>query len=634
MLPGAGVEGLVELPGAKPVRVLVGNRRLLAEHELAIDEASEPSLRALDDLGETALIVAVDGAIAGMIGLRDTVRPEAHDVIHDLKHLKIGQIALLTGDREPVARRVARQVHVKTVLAELLPADKAGWIKEQQEAGRKVAMVGDGINDAPALARADAGIALGGIGSDLAAEAGDLIILGDPLRNLPGLVELSRATVAVIRQNIIGFAFGLNAVAVILASLGILSPVAAAILHQVGSLLVLLNAMRLLVFGGWAELPPFRQLRAVGQRIGQLDEALDLEAMGRWLIQHRRGILAWAIALLAALYASSGITAIGPGEAGLVQRFGGYRGVLEPGLHLRFPEPIERVIRLEPGRVRSLEIGFRRAAGGQGELLRWESSHGRSLEEGDEEDGDALLLTGDGQFLEISASVQYAIDTSRPGSLRRIALGVASPEAALQVLAESAVRQIVASRTLLEILTVGRREAEAAATRKLEQRLELLDLGMHIHGITFQDVHPPLAVVDAYRDVSRAESDRRRRSNEAAAYRAEKLADAEARATATVNSAQADRDRSLALAASQADVFSYQLAARDPAPALTDFRLFWETIASVLADKPKLILDGSAGRPQRLILPRLPLEQAASPDEPGAAASQDGQEINRRSRRP
>ena len=146
-----------------------------------------------------------------MIGLRDTVRAEAHDVIHELKHLKIGQLAILTGDREPVARRVAKKVHVKTVVSELLPADKARWIKEQQEAGRTVAMVGDGINDAPALAQADAGIALGGIGADLAAEAGDLILLGDPLRHLPALVELSRATVRVIKQNIIGFAFGLNA---------------------------------------------------------------------------------------------------------------------------------------------------------------------------------------------------------------------------------------------------------------------------------------------------------------------------------------------------------------------------------------------------------------------------------------
>ena len=238
-------------------------------------------MRALDDQGETPLLVAVDGAIAGVIGLRDTVRPEAHDVIHDLKHLKIGQLALLTGDREPVARRVAKKVHIKTRAGRsCLPADKARWIKEQQEAGRKVAMVGDGINDAPALAQADAGIALGGIGADLAAEAGDLILLGDPLRNLPSLVELSRATVRVIRQNIIVFAFGLNAVAVTLASLGILSPVAAAILHQVGSLLVLLNAMRLLVFGDWAELPPLRQLRAAGRRIQRFDEWLDLEPAG------------------------------------------------------------------------------------------------------------------------------------------------------------------------------------------------------------------------------------------------------------------------------------------------------------------------------------------------------------------
>ena len=99
--------------------------------------------------------------------------------------------------------------------------------------------------------QADAGIALGGIGADLAAEAGDMIVLGDPLRVLPDLLGLSRKTIAIIRQNIIGFAFGLNAVAMLSATFGILGPVAAAILHQVGSLLVLLNSMRLLVFGDW-----------------------------------------------------------------------------------------------------------------------------------------------------------------------------------------------------------------------------------------------------------------------------------------------------------------------------------------------------------------------------------------------
>ena len=213
-----------------------------------------------------------------------------------------------------------------------------------------------------------------------------------------------------------------------------------------------------------------RWLRAIGRRIGRLDQSLDLEAIGRSFARHRWRILSWAVALLVALYATSGITAIGPGEAGLVERFGGYRGLLDPGLHVRFPEPIEHVIRLEPSRVRSLDIGFRRGEGGRasrcaGSPVTAEASR-RAMNK-----TSALLLTGDGQFLEISASLHYAIDTSRPGSLRRFALGVAGPEAALQVLAESAVRQIVAGRTLLDILTVGRREAEAAATRKLEERL-------------------------------------------------------------------------------------------------------------------------------------------------------------------
>ena len=287
VLPGAGVRGRISA-GETDHAVLVGNRRLLAEAGIALDSATEVLLGQLDALGQTAMIVAIDGEIAAIIGVHDAIRPEAHDVIHDLRHLKIKEIAILTGDREPAARAVAKRIHADTTQAELLPADKARWIQVRQQAGRRVAMVGDGINDAPALAQANAGIALGGIGADLAAEAGDLIVLGDPLRVLPDLVGLARSTVAIIRQNIILFAFGFNAVAMLSATFGILGPVAAAILHQIGSLLVLLNSMRLLVFGDWAELPPFKQLRAFGARIDRLDDRIDFERGWRWTWNRRR----------------------------------------------------------------------------------------------------------------------------------------------------------------------------------------------------------------------------------------------------------------------------------------------------------------------------------------------------------
>ncbi len=164
--------------------MLVGNLRLVRERGLDVPAEVEAVLKRLDDAGQTALLVAVDGAIAGVIGARDKVRREAHDVIHDLKHLGLRDLTILTGDRLAPAKAVAKKVHVKNVEAELTPADKAEWVHRRQHEGRVVAMLGDGINDAPALATADVGIALGGVGSDIAAEAGSVILMGEPLSPL------------------------------------------------------------------------------------------------------------------------------------------------------------------------------------------------------------------------------------------------------------------------------------------------------------------------------------------------------------------------------------------------------------------------------------------------------------------
>ena len=179
----------------------------------------EEALKKLDEAGQTALLVAVDGEVAGAIGARDKVRREAHDVIHDLKHLGLRDLTILTGDRPAPARAVAKKVHIKQVEAELTPADKAEWVHRRQHEGRVVAMIGDGINDAPALALADVGIALGGVGSDIAAEAGSVVLMGDPLEPLPETIRLARQTMRIIRQNILVFAFGLNGLAIVLAGL-------------------------------------------------------------------------------------------------------------------------------------------------------------------------------------------------------------------------------------------------------------------------------------------------------------------------------------------------------------------------------------------------------------------------------
>jgi membrane protease subunit HflK len=253
--------------------------------------------------------------------------------------------------------------------------------------------------------------------------------------------------------------------------------------------------------------------------------------------------------------------------------------------------------------VRSLEIGFRTGSN-SASTVGWGASHGRGFAAVAADE--ALLLTGDGQFVELAATAQYRLRTESHEALRSYAFRVTDPDASLRPLAESVVRSVVGRMPMERLLTAGRHDAEVRTADLLQKRIDAYGMGLKVVAVEFQDVHPPLAVLDAYRDVSRAESDRQRRRNEGAAYRAEAVASARGRAAAVVNKAQADRSSGVDRASGAADAFRYVAAARAAHPALTDNALYWEMITQALAGRAKLVLDPGKARPRHLIVSDLP----------------------------
>ena len=234
-LTGLGARARID--GAQ---VTVGNPRLF--DGTSLDGRPSEALDRLSGLGQTAVLVARDGEPAGVLGIADRPRAEAAEAIVALRRLGIERTVLLTGDNRPTAEAVARSLGVAEVRAELLPEDKAVAVAEL---GADVAMVGDGVNDAPALAAADLGVAMGSAGSDTAIEAADVALMGDDPRKLAGLVGLARWTRAVVRQNI-AFSLGTKAVAAVILAAGAL-PLWGAVATDVGaSLVVVANGLRLL----------------------------------------------------------------------------------------------------------------------------------------------------------------------------------------------------------------------------------------------------------------------------------------------------------------------------------------------------------------------------------------------------
>lgn len=225
--------------------LLLGSPSLLENHGVAIGEDALDWVDKLRHASETPLLLAVDGQLVGLVSLSDELRPEARAVLDALRADGVTEIAMLTGDHPVTAATIAGQLGIDQWAAEVTPDDKLALVHELQARGHVVAMVGDGVNDAPALAAADVGIAMGLAGTDVAVETADIALAGDDLRKLLDIRDLGGHTVDVIRQNY-GMSIAVNAVGLIVGAGGALSPVIAAILHNASSVAVVLNSSRLI----------------------------------------------------------------------------------------------------------------------------------------------------------------------------------------------------------------------------------------------------------------------------------------------------------------------------------------------------------------------------------------------------
>jgi len=232
-IAGHGIQGTVE-----GRRVLLGNRRLFQREGIDLSAAEVEMVR-LEGEGKTAMLMAYAGKLAGIIAVADTLKPEAKEAVAALKQEGV-EVILLTGDNRRTAEAIARELGMANVIAEVLPGDKARVIQDLQKQGKAVAMVGDGVNDAPALAAADIGIAIGS-GSDVAKETGGIILVKDDVRDVVASIRLSRATMRKIKQNLF-WAFIYNGLGIPIAALGLLNPIIAAAAMALSSLSVIVNS--------------------------------------------------------------------------------------------------------------------------------------------------------------------------------------------------------------------------------------------------------------------------------------------------------------------------------------------------------------------------------------------------------
>ena len=235
MTAGKGVRAQVD-----GKNLLCGNEKFLSDHGVAIDEEISSALERLRSQGKASILVADGDCCIGVVAMSDVLRPEAGEIVKRLHDMNTN-IVLLTGDNQKTADHFARQVGIQQIRAQLLPEEKVGSISKLQDAEHKVCMVGDGVNDAPALKTASVGVAMGSMGSDIAVEAADIALMSDDISKLPYLKKLSNATVSTIKFSI-SLSMCINFLAVTLSVLGMLNPTTGALVHNAGSCFVVLIA--------------------------------------------------------------------------------------------------------------------------------------------------------------------------------------------------------------------------------------------------------------------------------------------------------------------------------------------------------------------------------------------------------
>lgn len=591
--------------------IVVGNRRALDQGDIRFSENIAQLLQERDASAESSLVVAVNGRVIGIIGIRETIRSESRAVLDELRLAGIKRFALLTGDRPQPADAVVKSLGLfEHVATEQLPADKAQWIQASRKAGWRVAMVGDGTNDAPALAAADVGLAVGRAGGDLAASAGDIILLGDPLQPLPGLVRLSRALVNNIWQSIVIFAFVINGLGVLACSLRWLNPIGGALFHEFASLAVMANAMRLLWFEASSSSAIARWTSRASSVADWVTENVSPSGWVFWFMERWQLGAKLAGAAMLATWFLSGLVLLSADEQAVVTRFGRFETTLSAGLHWRWPWPLDRVTRMQPDRIQSVAVGYRpeavssanksrgqksvlssfawfskeSARNGDSKLVQnletaavieWTSAH--DSRDRSEATDQSLLLTADEVPVELTADVHFRISDLK----EFVFAGSRRPDDLIRATAESVLREVAATASLDNLLTDRRSQLERRSLVKLRERIDAYGMGIEVVDLQWLDVHPPQQVVPAYRQVADALEERELLINEAESY-----------ASRTLLGVVGEKGLSL-----------LQDSARkqpDPAPKTAvrlDWQLsdeLWRKLRSQNADNP-MFLSGSAG---------------------------------------